>query len=400
MRPNTDSYEVHSEPSEENTLLSFLCAFCVFAKRLRAPYLAGVIILGFAGTIAAQTSFLKSEKSLSANFHAGFVIPHRPVMRSLVTGHTKGFELTLEIAANETKEWRKVYKNPSLALDLFAASLGNPEQLGDQYHLLLGPILPLNPGKKVRLTLHLGMGPGISTKKWDLETNYQSTPIGSTLNASILAQLGIQIPATKNININAGARMSHLSNAAFKLPNLGTNIASLYFGVHFGEHNEAPIIENPAPDNLSYALRNFSASLKMGLREILPPGGEKYQMWSLTIGHDWRRTYKSAFGLFADVMYNENLTPLLLSAGDNSVTNSDNVRLGLAGAYTIHFEQWHIKFMTGTYLRNEFKRDGSIYNRVALRYNLPKGLFFSLGMKTHLTVADHWEWGLGYSIQR
>ena len=400
MRPKTEFNKVYSEPIEENTLLSFLWALCFFAKRYRASYLTGIIILGFAGTITTQTPILKSEKTLSANFHAGFVIPHRPVMRSLVTGHTKGFELTLEIATNETKEWHKAYKNPSLALDLFAASLGNPDQLGDQYHLCLGPILPLNPGKKVRLTLHLGMGPGISTKKWDLETNYQSTPIGSTLNASILTQLGVLIPATKNININAGARMSHLSNAAFKLPNLGTNIASIYLGVHFGKRNENPIIEHPAPEHLSYRLCNFSASLKMGLKEIFPPGGDKYQMWSFTIGHDWRRTYKSAFGVFADVMYNENLTPLLLSAGERQVTNSDNVRLGIAGAYTIHFEQWHIKFMTGTYLRNEFKRDGSIYNRVALRYNFPKGLFFSLGMKTHLAVADHWEWGLGYSIPR
>lgn len=331
-----------------------------------------------------------------ARAHGGYVIPHHPEMKSLITGHAKGFELCAEFTTDGSKEWHSAYKNPSLGLDFFMTSLGNPEQLGEQYSLLLGPILPLNPGKKISARLQIGMGPGIATKTWDLETNYQATPIGSTLNGALLAQLELLIPISNRARLSVGARMSHLSNAAFKLPNLGTNLTSVFLGLHLGKIKTVTppsLDEKPEP---SFKPKMFSAGLSTGFREILPPGGRKYQTWTLSVGRDWRRTYKSAFGVYADVFYNPALTPLLEQAGEKDLTHMANVRLGISGAYTIHFQNWHLLFVVGGYLKNDFKRDGWIYNKVSLRYHFPKSWYASFGMKTHLSVADHWEWGIGY----
>lgn len=354
----------------------------------------------------AQTKWEKLRNRWSAQVHGGFVIPHHPEIRSLVTGHARGLGFSYERRCSGQRDWHKAYIEPALMVEGLAMDLGNPEQLGQQYSIVTGIILSLSHQSMVDHRLKMGIGPGYSTKIWDLNTNHESTVVGSRFSSALVLEYSAVVPVLRRgWHLNLGARMTHFSNGAFKMPNLGTNVPSIFIGIWHGETLKfRPTGWDPqsryggVTPRDSSSRHSFSIFGGTGLREILPPGGPKYQIFTFTGGYDYRVSYKSAFGIFADVVYNQALTPLIEEVGETVESRADNLRLGLAAGYTLHFDDWHLKFMTGAYLKNEYKKSGWMYNRVTLRKHFASGWFASIGLKTHKTVADHGEWGFGYNF--
>ncbi len=340
--------------------------------------------------------------------HGGFVVPHHKSVTHLIQGHSSGFHLYANRLTDGTKYWHEAYNAPEHGVDFTYTNTGNPEQLGQQYSTSYLLNLPLN-GKRYtegflrisnrgfRHWVGLGMGVGYTTRRWDLENNHQAAMLGSRINIALSLQYAVRMVSFKNGELRSGIRLSHLSNGAFQLPNLGTNNAGLFVSYVVGNNRASFMKVIPAP---MYHRSIFSVGIVSGLKEIPPPTGRKYAAVVISTLAERRVSYKSAFGLGIDAFYDASLRPLVLQRVGESVSAMQVMQLGAVCSYSLFFDRFALKIQQGFYVMDSFRLNGSLYHRAGLRYLIGNHLYAQLTLKTHFAKADYGELGIGYVFSK
>lgn len=369
-------------------------------------------ILLFAIVACSQVAFAQLDSAarwcLAVSPHGGFVVPHHKSISHLIQGHSFGVHLYAKRLVNGTKYWHEAYNAPEHGVDFTFTNTGNPNQLGQQYSTSYMLNLPLNGKRYVedwlrifnrgyRHWLGLGLGMGYSTKRWDLETNHQAAVLGSQINVAISLQYSARLASFRTSELRAGIRMSHLSNGAFQLPNLGTNNAGLFVSYILGTNRASYMKVIPEPNLEKYI---FSCGVVSGLKEIPPPTGRKYAALVLSTLAEKRVSYKSAFGLGLDLLYDSSVRPQVQSRTDVVVTPIQVMQLGAVFSYSLFFDRFALKIQQGYYLADAWRLSGSLYHRVGLRYTIGEHLYAQLTLKTHFAKADYGEVGIGYCFRK
>jgi len=346
--------------------------------------------------------------SLSVAAHGGFVIAHHKSMAHLVQGHSSGVHVYAKRLVNGTKFWHEAYNIPEHGVDVTYTNTGNPQQLGQQFSISYLLNLPLNGKRYVedflriqnhgyRHWLGLGLGMGYSTRSWDLETNHQAAVLGSQGNVAISLQYSARVLALKSGEIRAGFRLSHFSNGAFQLPNLGTNNAGLFVGYVVGGNRSSFMRIVPEPKREKYAV---SVGLVAGLKEIPPPTGRKYAALVFSTLAEKRVSYKSAFGFGLDVLFDSSTKPLVQQRRDILIRDTEALQLGAILSYSLFFDRFSLKIQQGYYLVDQQRINTILYHRVGLRYGIGKHVYAQLTLKTHFAKADYGELGFGYVLRK
>jgi hypothetical protein len=360
---------------KKNGLVWICCLMCLFAQAdsIPAPYFAFGI-------------------------HGGFVIPHRAEMSHLITGHAAGFSVARMHHFSGKKTWHHAFNFPRHGFELYMSSTGNNDALGHHFATSYLLELPLQTKNKntsnnrfFKHSLTLGLGVGYSTKRWDLETNHQAPVLGSHTNASISLLYLIQLSP----RWQGGLRMTHFSNAAFQLPNLGTNTISLSL-----RYNTRALRPKTCSEQWELPEKKwiFSATLAGGLKEVLPPTERKYAAGSLTFFADKRMRFKSSFGAGVDLLYNSSLEQLLQKVPAFNGSRTQVAQIGALLGYTLHFDPFDIRIQQGFYVRSLWKDYGFMYQRIGIRYHFTGNWLASLHLKTHFAKADYAELGVGYQF--
>jgi hypothetical protein len=371
------------------------------------PVILLVHLLLFANTLGAQLDSA-SNWNLAISPHAGFVIPHHKSIAHLIQGHSYGCHLYAKKIVSGSKYWHEAYNVPEHGVDLTFTNTGNPQQLGQQYSVSYLLNLPLNRKRYVedylristpgyRHWIGLGLGVGYATKRWDLETNHQAAVLGSQGNVAISLQYSGRMAAFKQGEIRAGIRLSHLSNGAFQLPNLGTNNAGLFVSYVAGRPRSSymKVMANPIVERYI-----MSCGLVAGLKEIPPPTGRKYVATVFSLLGERRVSYKSAFGLGVDFLFDSSSKPLVEQRKDVVVRNNEAIQMGALFSYSLFFDRFSLKIQQGYYLVDRLRLNGALYHRVGLRYSIGKNMYAQLTLKTHFAKADYGEVGIGYVIRK
>ncbi|MFZ6051520.1 acyloxyacyl hydrolase [Halocola ammonii] len=334
-----------------------------------------------------------SKLSLSAAPQGGFVIAHRDQMRHLIQGHTSGITLSIEKELNGSKSWHQPYRYPTLGFELFAANLGNPTQMGNAYSGMSYILLPLNKSEKFRIYIKPGIGIGYVTKIYDPETNSKNFAIGSKINGAVMLESGCEIVLSNRLKIFPGIRLTHFSNAAYQKPNLGYNVPSVFVGVKWTAREGNRIETDSDPTEPSpYLLSVYGG---FGVKENFPPKSGKRMTYTLSSMIEKRISLKSSLAVGLDAFYNGGIEDP--DAELNQPTpSSKKILVGAFGGYAFHLHRFRILLQAGLYIHDEYKRNGILYNRFGLRYKITERLEAGLHLKTHITVADHFELGLGY----
>ena len=356
-----------------------------------------LLLLVTASEASGQRDCAPDLSQVNLTTHKGFVIPHHPEVKNLITEHSTAFGICFSRPArHQGNQWSRHYPESQLGIDLLIADLGNTSVLGHQ--LSMSPYVDLQLFQTTRLEhrLKMGAGLGYSTKQWDLIENVQNTFISSPLSAALSMQTYLNYWISDRFAVSAGMRMTHFSNAAYRMPNLGTNMPSAFLGIIYTGHHRWPSGFEQQYEDTSFtrslSLRSQGAYCQ---KEILPPLGKKYHIATFSTWADYRVTYKSSLQLQADVMYNESLPVLIEDSGIES-QSGDAVRLGIAAGYALHFDVWQLAVQLGAYLKNSYAKSGWMYNRVRVSYDFAERWLASIALKTHKTVADHAEIGIGY----
>lgn len=378
-----------------SNLGSMICGFCSPQKRrMRTRAVtSAIVLLSLSTSVTAQNG----PHYLTLESHYGFMVPHRTIIRDVLIDHSYGGTLAAEWKVSGKKRWHHLYKKPVYGLEFCFADLGNPVELGQQFSLSSTIRLPLGKSERMRHHVLTGLGLGYSTVQWDIEENLKGITIGSALNFTLSLGYYLEQPISERVELFGGLRITHLSNGAVSLPNLGTNNVSLVIGARL---NRRPDFEPENPIFLQYLpkQRNIYAFVTTGIKENSPPGGPTFFVHTASVSYEHRRNWKTSFFVRADVFANTAIRPLLQRDGVATGKGSDILQSGIGVGYAKHFGRLRFDMMMGVYLFNRFEGNGRFYHRFNFRYTITERWLAQVGLKTHLARADHPEVGLIYRI--
>lgn len=364
---------------------------------------AFALLLVFCSCLAAIG---QDQWEVHGNVQYGFVVPHNSLMEPLITAHSVGGSVRI-VKRVSNRLYSKPYGNPYQGVDFNYINTGNTTQLGQQFAVSFWNQFPMNRrlfraptwNKKY---INLGIGLGYTTKIWDLQTNYQAPVLGSHFNAALSLGFDQEIFRTENLQFKLGVRITHFSNGAFQLPNLGTNTLALSLGVQPLTKPKAP---NKDEEHEILLLRllskyNYSLSYTQGWKEVMQPYGKKYAIHVLSAGWDFRTSrVKHCFGLTADLMFNSSLIPLMENRDGMKPNNRSVFQLGAGPTFCQNFGNTQLRIVQGIYLRDKWAETTPVYQRVILRHApKDKHWFIQFGLKTHFAKADYGEIGFGYRL--
>ena len=346
------------------------------------------------GLAASEGDSLKTS-NLRIGFLSdyGFIIPHRPHMKSLVRGHSPAIRLHAEWQCSGEKDWHQVYGKPYVGVEWQLIDLGNPEQLGYSNALYSYIRLPLNSRRDRLNDLRIGVGLVYLSKQYDIIENGKNLAIGSPINGAVIFQYLNSIPLNKRLWLSTGIGITHFSNAAYQVPNLGMNLATVSLGLEWMD------VKSREPQFTTKGEKQKNGlmlSTAFGVNENFPPGGPKFLASNFGVEYGYGISPKSTVQARVDLFYSEALYSEMRE--DEEVTRQKALQSGVAIGYGLHFGAFMIRIQTGLYLVDSYRANGIIYNRFGFQRSFGDHFVAHLGIKTHFAKAQNFELGCGWKF--
>ncbi|TAL61464.1 MAG: hypothetical protein EPN85_04790 [Bacteroidetes bacterium] len=380
-------------------------------KKTYTPTLKGVISLlllcnfSFIGLFSAQDTLRTpsgagAKPFITVSTHYGFIMAHNPNMEYLIKSHIGGGEVSLALQTQGEKNWERVYNNPEKGLGFYLAELGNPLQLGQAIGLFPFVNFPLNPGRKFKLFVRTGNGLGLITKPYEKKLNHKNNINGSYFNEFIYLRLYSVFHPFKNIQMQTGVGLTHLSNGNWAVPNLGINIMTMNLGLRFYKFDSQKGIPKTARDTSSEKISKklfVTTNFLSGINETNYRNGKKYGTFALTLSVWKTVSPKSRFCAGNDLFYYMSNLAKAEEKGTFDTSNKlNNLQAGFRLGYEIVVGKIALPIEMGTYYYTKTTADGSFYHRVGLRVYMTKRLILNYTLKTHWFTAENIEFGAGY----
>jgi hypothetical protein len=330
---------------------------------------------------------------ITADFHYGFVIAHRPVLVPLQQSHVLGFDVQAAFPAYGKNAWEKIYVYPTLGINYSFFNLGDELHLGHGHTFYPFILFPVTRNPRLQLNIRYGVGIGYVDKTFDRLNNYKNQGLATHFNAIFAVHASLFVKLASRTFFQATAGITHFSNGSIDIPNLGINIATLSGGFSYFIGQKKKIDRTPA--ELKLKKWHGSVMLTGSVKKVYPPGGPRYLAGSLSLLESMRVKKKSAFGIAADLFYDNSIHARLKQDSVDYSGAADQLRMGLAGSYELIVSDLSLLLQVGGYLHTKIKTDGTIYSRFGIRYAIAKNYFVCFNLKTHFAKADFFEWGGG-----
>lgn len=360
-------------------------------------------VIFFSVKITAQNTFKKKDSSIismETKVHYGFIMPHHKYIQYLSTGHFTAFELNVGKQTNGRKQWHQLYNYPYIGLSFWTANMANPEVLGSVYTLY--PYLNFNLVDHRKLDFNFRFGTGIAyiTKKFEPFDNYKNLLIGTNLNVAISLLYELKWAIQQHIQLSTGVGMTHFSNGALKMPNLGINIPTVNVGVAYLLNTNKPFfVPTESLCNKDTTKFEIQSIVSGGIKEIYPACGDKFGVfsWSNSLIKTW--SLKRKIGVGIDLFWEFSNIRSLKRQGIEVKHAYEVIKPGVHVLHQLRFSRLSLVTQIGFYIYAKDKSDGPIYDRLALQYKLNNNILLNVALKTHFAKADFVEWGIGYSIR-
>ncbi|MDG1260737.1 MAG: acyloxyacyl hydrolase, partial [Flavobacteriales bacterium] len=336
--------------------------------------------------LTAQTNW---REGLSVEVGGGFMVPHRPELNRIVSGHSKSVMLAKEWEINGTSRWHYHYAFPTFGVEVYASDLGNRKELGRQLAFSAFGHFTLGRGK-LNDYLHFGAGVGFTDTKWDIDDNPQAIALGSTVNAAITLCYYME-KQFKSIDLYGGLRLTHLSNSAVVMPNLGTNNVMVSLGARIKRDRSVPepgIFTAHLPRT-----REWRLQYSLGLKQVTPAFSPFFFVHTLSASYYRRPTWFKSYFIRTDLFYNSSLRYITERRGDDRITNAQLFQHGISLGWAQILGRSRLEVSLGTYTININKSTGRFYNRLGFRHALPNNehVELSINLMSHLAKAHHLE---------
>lgn len=354
-----------------------------------------IIIISLCWISVDAQSIGREEIWVEGKFKAGFLAAHRGMIGHLPTEHAFAGEMTYLIQGKGQKDWHHSFRMPTYGVTGFFGSVGNREILGHYFGSYGFMSFPIIRQKPYTFSFKMGAGLGYGTKVYDPESNNLNGAISTHLNAMIVLGVESRFVFGNNSAI-IGLDMTHFSNAATKVPNLGLNLpyASLGYGRRIQKSNYCDTCSIAGLGRKTFFLGAVASG---SISSTFPTGGKKYPVYSLSLFGRKIIGKKGGVELSLDFMSKQatmQYHPLVHK------TQLDILQVGTFAGFIVPLDHLHFVVGMGVYVRDKYLPIDRFYHRVGLRYVFDNGINIGLVLKSHWARADYVEYGIGYSFGR
>lgn len=194
--------------------------------------------------------------------------------------------------------------------------------------------------------------------------------------------------------IALGIDITHFSNGAFGVPNLGINM--FYVSASFARNIGNMKINNKLfPLNDKYRSWNIGFTGIFMMKETYNDNPKKYPVYGLNIHSRKFFGPKAGLEISVDLISKQAIKAYF---PEIPKTQWEMFQMGIFTAYLLPLDHFHFVFGMGAYIKDKFKPEDPIYHKIGVRYQFSNGLIAQWVLKTHFGRADYLEAGIGYSI--
>lgn len=358
-----------------------------------------LVLLFFPGFAFAQ-NVKEKNYFVEANYFYGNILPHNNTIKHLITTHPEGVFLSLNRKTYGNADWQSEYNFPDYGLS-FQYQGNKNETLGDLYGLYGHYNFYF---LKRNLQFRIGQGIAYSTNPYDKEHNFRNFAYSTRLMPSTYFMLNYQKQKIwKGLGFQAGLVLVHHSNANIKAPNTSTNTMAFTVGLNYNFNEQEPdYITKKDTTRFSEPLR-YNVVFRSGVNESDVIGSGQYPFYVLSGHVDKRISKKSALQFGGDFFWSLYLKEYIRYMAiayyeKNSDPNVDYKRAGVFIGHELFINKISLETQLGCYVYNPAKINGTLYQRVGLKYYITDQVFGAFSLKTHAAKAEALEFGLGIRL--
>ena len=329
------------------------------------------------------------EREFSGNFGFGGILAHNKSVRHLAQSHPvqTGLEYFLR---NPSNPFGSKMKNAGLGYGLHYIDYRS-EKLGKS----LAALIFLEPAIGSKFAFRIGTGISWNSRPFSLEDNTSNTMLGSRLSGAMQARLMARIPIGKNGLLKSGIGLTHFSNGAYSLPNMGINHFYLFACLGLLKKYPNPA-GNEAPKPKVKIGWNAGIFGSVSAVERYPINQKKYTVWQIQTRINYRKGLLSGFSSGLDFMYNAALASRIK---EYSEEKNPGLMIGIPLGHELFIsDRLSLISEAGVYLSGNQKFFPAFYQRYGIRYKTKPGICLGILLKTHRANAECMELNLGYSL--
>jgi hypothetical protein len=300
-----------------------------------------------------------------------------------------------------------MYNYPLIGVSYWYSNLGRTKPLGSAHAIFPFINFPLLKSKDINIYFRLGVGLGYLTQKYDRYKNYENLAIGSHVNGAVNLLFEVRFKLSRQLTASGGVSWMHFSNGAIKQPNYGLNMPGANIAFAYRLSHENPYLKKKLMPELypfefdGKRYLQLDINTTFGIKDLQATlgGGNRYGVAEIFSNLMWPVSYKSRLGFGVDLSYDGADGKQLEIRGVEYKHQINLVKTGITGSYELAFSRMAIMLNLGVRLTGADKRDGYVYEKLALRFGFSENLFGSLNLKAYYGKADYITFGVGYRLQ-
>lgn len=365
-----------------------------------------VLLLTCAYAVAPAQS-AQGGFGIELNFFEGKVLKHTKTFKAPIPDQSNGAELNFVWQTDGRKAWQQRRHYPLWGIGIAYTNYGMDEVYGrciSVYPNLQVSLVRIN---NFEWTLKMGAGVGYVTKRFSRAPDWDTinNAIGSHLNAYACFATDLRWHINRHWDVQAGVGFSHISNGAFRQPNLGVNLYSAQVGFRYFPVNSRP---HQIVSSLAALPNRWLAHFRLGIafNESGYADGPLYPDYLLTAWASKRYKSRNRIFIGTDYAYDSHIYAFLRN---NEILQGDEKAHSWKGTVFVGHE-WLIgavglQLQAGVYYRQAYLKLMPVYEKIGLCYYITrreqgilKELTAGIYLKTHLAQAELGEFGIGFGF--
>lgn len=354
--------------------------------------------MAITGLFSQDSTQIKNDKYIEVRYQHGFIYKHATAINRLVKGNISAIDVNLVWQTKGKSLWQQLYRYPTAGVGLYYSMLAYPEVLGNGiagYGFINIPVV--NIKDRLILSYHTGFGLTYVTRVFDPNAEVQNDAYSTHINIYYDFTFDLTFRLYKGLSVVLAQGITHYSNGAVKMPNLGLNTIATQFGINYN-----PAFENrqrirsivPKPEKRNEFWVFYSPSVK-----AIPPKGQKlYFASSLAINYLYIFNQKRKLGFGLDLFFDESLKTVYTKEGVDYKPGY-RFRPGYHLSQDLVFGKISFLLESGWYFKKRYEDDWGFYHRLGLKYQFSERFFILYALKTHWVTADYMEFAIGHNIQ-
>ncbi len=356
---------------------------------------------------SAQGLFNTPGVGYEFNTFAGKVLKHSPKFHLPIPDLSYGFDLNIIEKTSGNKSWHQRRRFPTVGVGICYTNYGIDSVYGKCLGLYANLTIPIISLKNFQWTLRIGDGVGYVTHFYDRHpiSDTINNAIGSHFNDYATFNTDLRYTVNEHWDVQAGLNFSHISDGSYHQPNLGVNLYGAHLGLRYFPVTSKPKLEIQKQTPLKNRFL-FEARAGLAFTQSEAAMGPSYPVYlgSAYVSRRWRSKNKVFVG--ADYSYHSGvyafMTNNLLHPGDEySYSYNTGVFVGneyLFGRAGIMLQVGYYLHQTGLKLDPYYEKLGGNFYLIQREHGVVKELFISALLKTHRTIAELAEFGIGFGI--